>query len=163
MNNEKSDIFCLRIGRIQTLTSDPESISNEGEFFDAICRCDLQTLSEFRNDPSKTSSFVNFDFVRRCAKAVTSTGSIDVLKVVVNTFCGETVKPSEVGEIFALETIASGRSSMVTGVLHHWVVTRNPYVSKMSRKILKLAITSNVFRTELLYLYCIVHGTLLNF
>ena len=91
----------------------------------------METLSEFSNDPSKTSSFVNWEFVKRCAKAVTSTGSIDVLKVVVNTCCGESAKPSEVGEIFALETIASGRSSMVVALLHHWGVTRNPLVSNI--------------------------------
>ena len=127
-------MFYCRIGRIQALSSNPESIRNEGEFFDAICRCDLETLSEFSNDPSRTSSFVNWEFVKRCAKAVTSTGSIDVLKVVVSTFCRESAKPTEVGEIFALETIASGRSSMVVGLLHHWVVTRDPLVSNINGK-----------------------------
>ena len=107
----------------------PESIRNEGEFFDAICRCDLDLLVLFKADANKTSSFGNWEFVRRCAKAVTSTGNIDVLKVVVNIFVAESPKPSEIGEIFALETISSGRPSLVTGLLQHWAASRTPYVS----------------------------------
>ena len=119
----------FRIGRVQTVSSiNTENIRNEGEFFDAICRCDLDTLLLFKADANKTSSFGNWDFVRRCAKAVTSTGNIDVLKVVVNIFITESPKPSEIGEIFALETISSGRPSLVTGLLQHWAASRTPYV-----------------------------------
>ena len=148
-------MFCFRIGRIQASSTDPDSIRNEGEFFDAICRCDLKTLSEFCDDRSKTSSFVNWEFVKRCAKAVTSSGSIDVLKVVVNTFCEESAKPSEVGEIFALETIASGRSSMVIGLLDHWVVTRDQsFVSKQNRNVLCKIVNTKI--VLVLPLKCIV-------
>ena len=60
---------------------------------------------------------------------MTSTGNIDVLKVVVNVFITESPKPSEIGEILALETISSGRPSLVTGLLQHWAASRTPYVS----------------------------------
>ena len=123
--------FCFRIGRVQAVPASPECIRNEGEFFDAICSGDIKTLSRFRDDTTRTSSFTgdNWDFVKRCAKAVAFSGNIDVLKVVINTFVGESAKPPEIAEIFALETIASGRSAMVTGLLQHWAVTRNPLVS----------------------------------
>ena len=121
-----------RLGRLQSCgISNPECIRNESAFYDAICRCDLKTLSEFKDDTTKTSSFTsgNWEFIKRCAKAVSSTGNVDVMKLVSNIFVAESAKASEIGEIFALETIASGRSAMVTGLLQHWAVTRTPFVS----------------------------------
>ena len=125
----------FRLGRARAggLIIDPEVARNEGEFFDAICRCDSETLSAFKDDRSKTSSFScdNWDFIKRCAKAVASTGNVDILKIVVNIFIGESAKPTEIGEIFALETIASGKPTMVTGLLQNWVVTRTHFVSNI--------------------------------
>ena len=128
----------FRLGRARAggLIIDPEVARNEGEFFDAICRCDSETLSAFKDDRSKTSSFScdNWDFIKRCAKAVASTGNVDILKIVVNIFIGESAKPTEIGEIFALETIASGKPTMVTGLLQNWVVTRTHFVSNIKKK-----------------------------
>ena len=63
-----------------------ESARLEGEFYDAILRCDRQTVAAFKADPSKGVSFAsgNWDFIRKCAKAVASTGNVDVLKGVVD-------------------------------------------------------------------------------
>ena len=130
-------LYFYRLGRLHsTKPYNPECIRNEGLFYDAICHCDLKVLSEFKEDPTKTSSFtsVNWDFVKRCAKAVAATGNVDVMKIVTNVFLGESEKPTEIGEIFALETINSGRPAMVVGLLHHWSITRNPLVSFINKQ-----------------------------
>ena len=122
------ELSLLRLGRARAgaLDIDPDIVRNELEFFDAICRHDSETISSFKEDSTKTSSFScdNWDFIKRCAKAVASTGNVDILKTVVNIFIGESAKPTEIGEIFALETISSGKPTMVTGLLQNWFITR---------------------------------------
>ena len=120
----------------------------------------MDTLVLFKADANKTSSFGNWDFVRRCAKAVTSTGNIDVLKVVVNIFCSESPKPSEIGEIFALETISAGRPILVVGLLQHWALSRTTYVSYyvyymyLSNRCLKCK--KNVSHTLFISIYMVI-------
>ena len=135
MSYDLSDyILFFRLSRLQSsvISPSPEAARNEGEFYDAIYHCDNCTLSKFNDDPAKTSSFAcgNWDFIKRCAKAVASTGNVETMKIVLNIFVGLSTKPDELGEIFALETISSGRPEMVTGLLQYWAITRNPFVSE---------------------------------
>ena len=127
------DILFSRLSRLQSsvISPSPEATRNESQFYDAISRCDDSTLSTFTDDPAKTSSFAcgNWDFIKRCAKTVASTGNVETMKIVLNIFVGLSTKPDELGEIFALETIGSGRPEMVTALLQYWAITRNPFVS----------------------------------
>ena len=75
---------------------------------------------------------MNWDFVKQCAKAAAGTGNVDVMKIVINIFMEKSSKPSEIGEIFSLETISTGKASMVTSLLQHWASTRSPFVSIIS-------------------------------
>lgn len=113
-----------------TLLANNELCRQENDFLDAIRRGDGDYIRSQKVDPSKNLSLVqNWDFVKRCAKLITSTGNLPVLKDTIEVLVEAAVKPIEIAEVFALETVAAKRVELTLGLLNHWTVLREVRVS----------------------------------
>jgi len=102
-------------------TTEEDDTKLEEDFIEAVRCADFETLERMAAEPVKVVTLSrNCNFVKKVAKEVVVAANSHVIKVVLGVFTDTNPKSFEVGEVFALEALESGRSDLVVCVLEFW-------------------------------------------
>lgn len=120
------ELDLVRFGRTDSVICQGHEGNLENEFVDYIRFGDAQAIRHLIKDAATTVTLSqNWELVRICAKEVmSSSDNIDVLKAVLDVLTDTNPHAFKVGELFILEGMSTGNSTMVVATLQYWAVNK---------------------------------------